>query len=190
MATTASVVPAEYLTSSSLRLLSWNVDGLNTPIKRKKILTHLKRSKPDIIFLQETHWKTNSGAALRAHWLDSCYSATYTSKSRGVAILFKKGLTYTIDEELVDEGGRYLLLKVRISDTAYTLLNVYAPNDQSSDFFANLTNLLVQRGDTNLIMGGDFNTTLCPLLDKSSYHHTASQASRDLLHLIDLLALW
>lgn len=90
---------------------------------------------------------------------------------------------------MADEGGRFLLLRVRILDVTYILLNIYAPNDPNSNFFSDLTNLLTQRGDTNTILGGDFNTTLSPLLDKSSHQHRPSQTSRDLLHLIDKLSL-
>lgn len=37
-----------------LNLISWHVKGLNHPIKRKKVFTHLKHLKAEIAFLQET----------------------------------------------------------------------------------------------------------------------------------------
>lgn len=43
---------------------SWNVQGLNNPIKRGKDFVHLKSLSPDIIFLQETHLKNDSHTGL------------------------------------------------------------------------------------------------------------------------------
>ena len=44
---------------STISFASWNVKGLNSPVKRSKILTHLKNLKADIIFLQETHLRNS-----------------------------------------------------------------------------------------------------------------------------------
>lgn len=38
-----------------LTVVTWNVRGLNHPVKRGKVLVHLKALSSDIIFLQETH---------------------------------------------------------------------------------------------------------------------------------------
>lgn len=42
----------------TIRLTSWNVGGLNRPVKRARVFSHLKDLKTDIIFLQETHLHT------------------------------------------------------------------------------------------------------------------------------------
>ncbi len=44
----------------ALTFSSWNVKGLNHPVKRSKVLSHLKSMNTDIIFLQETHFKNDS----------------------------------------------------------------------------------------------------------------------------------
>lgn len=38
-----------------LTIISYNVKGLNSPIKKKKILLQLKHFKCQVAFLQETH---------------------------------------------------------------------------------------------------------------------------------------
>lgn len=38
-----------------LKCVSLNLNGLNNPIKRGKVLNKLKKEKADIIYLQETH---------------------------------------------------------------------------------------------------------------------------------------
>ena len=42
---------------SDVTLVSWNVKGMNTPLKRGKVYVHLRTLKADICFLQETHIK-------------------------------------------------------------------------------------------------------------------------------------
>lgn len=41
----------------NVTFVSWNVRGLNNPVKRGKVLSHLKTLGLDIVFLQETHLK-------------------------------------------------------------------------------------------------------------------------------------
>lgn len=43
------------MASYKLRLCTWNVRGVHNPIKRRKILTFLKKEHIDIALLQETH---------------------------------------------------------------------------------------------------------------------------------------
>ena len=43
------------MASNKLRLCTWNVRGVHSPIKRRKILTSLKKEHIDIALLQETH---------------------------------------------------------------------------------------------------------------------------------------
>lgn len=42
--------------ASVVHFVSWNVKGVNNPVKNKRVLTHLKDLKADLVFLQETHF--------------------------------------------------------------------------------------------------------------------------------------
>lgn len=48
---------------------SWNVKGLNHPVKRSKVPSHLKSLSADVIFLQETHLKRDSNDKLKCKWI-------------------------------------------------------------------------------------------------------------------------
>lgn len=122
-------------TPNTLTFLSWNVAGLNSPIKRKRVLTHLNHFRPAITFLQETHWQTGDPSTLKAPWIGHCATATYSSKTRGVAILLHSSLQCKIHEEFADPEGRFLYLYVQIDHVFYTLLNIYAPNSSNACFF-------------------------------------------------------
>ena len=39
---------------SHFRVASWNVNGLNNPVKRSRVMTKMRRENSQIIFLQET----------------------------------------------------------------------------------------------------------------------------------------
>lgn len=43
-----------------LKLYSLNVRGLNTPEKRSQLLSSLQREKPQVVLLQETHFRTDN----------------------------------------------------------------------------------------------------------------------------------
>uniref|UniRef100_A0A0E9PP31 Endonuclease/exonuclease/phosphatase domain-containing protein n=1 Tax=Anguilla anguilla TaxID=7936 RepID=A0A0E9PP31_ANGAN len=42
-------------TGSCIRFFSCNVKGMNSPVKRSKVFSHLKSLNADIVFIQETH---------------------------------------------------------------------------------------------------------------------------------------
>lgn len=43
-------------------------------------------------------------------------------------ILLRKGVDYSLYSSFVDSLGRFIILKVRMPDRPYVLVNVYAPN--------------------------------------------------------------
>jgi endonuclease/exonuclease/phosphatase family metal-dependent hydrolase len=61
----------------NLRLISWNVRGLNQGCERLKIRILLRQWKADIICLQETKMELISNNIVRSLWgcqfLDLCY---------------------------------------------------------------------------------------------------------------------
>ena len=71
----------------------------------------------------------------------------------------------------MDPSGRYLMIKAEIKDIMYILINIYAPNKDTNivNFFNNLLMTLRKNDfdeEENIIIGGDFNCPLNPLLDK------------------------
>ena len=94
-----------------------------------------------------------------------------SSNSRGVAILFRKGFGCKIIKKIIDPSGRYIRIQAQINDENYFLVNVYGPNNdnQAVQFSDHLIDLLRKEGLTyedKIIIGGDFNCPINPLLDK------------------------
>ena len=96
--------------SGTVNILSWSVKGLGNPVKRAKVLTHLKSLNPDVIFLLETHARRSVQMVLRANWLGQIYQAHFGAKARGVAILFRKNTPFIQSKTIADPNGRFLLV--------------------------------------------------------------------------------
>ena len=73
------------------------------------------------------------------------------NNARGVIILVRNGFDYNVDTVKIDSQGRFLLVKGKIQDVEYTVVNIYAPNKDacSRKFFENLQRVLSEFGITN-----------------------------------------
>ena len=89
-----------------LKFVSFNVNGLNGPIKRKRVLTYLKKINTDIAFIQETHLTLQEHQKLKGGWVGQVFSSSFNSKARGVAILINKNIPITIQDTISDPLGR------------------------------------------------------------------------------------
>lgn len=141
-------------------MVTWNVKGPNHPVKRGKVLVHLKALSSDIIFLQETHLNKNEYTKLRCRWIGQTYHATCRVRTRGVAILFKKGTPFVHKSTIADKEGRYLILVGELYSLPVTLVNVYGPNTDSPSFYKHVLAQIPDISQTNLIIGGDLNLRL------------------------------
>ena len=152
----------------SISLLSWNVRGLGHPVKRGKVFANLKAMKSDIIFLQATHVKATQQRKLRANWISQVYHSPFTSKARGVAILFHKNIPFRFQSSIIDPNGRFLILTGYINLLPVKLVNDYGPNIDDPAFFRKLFNLIPDNDLSHIMIGGDFNCYLDPYLDRLS----------------------
>jgi len=91
------------MASYKLRLCTWNVRGVHSRIKRRKILIFLKKENIDIALLQETHLDDVEHLRLRQRMVRQVFFSSFTSRSRGVA---RKNLPFSMIECVKDKGGR------------------------------------------------------------------------------------
>ena len=155
-------------TLDSLSLVSWNVRGLGHPIKRGKVFAHLRSLKSDIIFLQETHVQATQHRMLRANWISQVYQSPFTSKARGVAILFRKSVPFHFHSCITDPNGRFIILSGDINSFPIILVNIYGPNTDDPAFFRKVFDLIPDDDSSHILIGGDFNCYLDPYLDRFS----------------------
>ena len=96
------------MTRRQFELFSWNVRGIGSYEKRRKVFNWIVKhsSQNSIISLQD-------------------------NRSRGVLIGVRDGLEFKINKEIKDQKGRILILDVDIQEEPYVLINYYANNDQA-----------------------------------------------------------
>ena len=118
--------------------------GLSNFCKRRTVFVWCRKRKADLVFLQETHSIAATENQWRNEWAAEMISCHGSSNSQGVAILFKKGIDCSINHEIVDPEGRYIILNACIQDKDYVLINVYVPSkdEDQVNFFNNLLPIL------------------------------------------------
>uniref|UniRef100_A0A671W6Z6 exodeoxyribonuclease III n=1 Tax=Sparus aurata TaxID=8175 RepID=A0A671W6Z6_SPAAU len=140
--------------NNSCNVMSWNVRGLNSPVKRTKCLEFLKRKEVSIALIQETHLKTND-----VH--------RFQNRFYKLAILFSRKLGVKVEKSGNDGIGRLTYVCVTINNTKICLASVYGPNTHDPNFLRTISNSLLDFPGHQLIVGGDFNQVCDKNLDKS-----------------------
>lgn len=116
------------MTGNYVTCISWNINGCGNPVKRGKVLPHLKHNKTDIAFLQETHFVKEEALKLKWNWVGRIFHSSYSTKRNGVIILVNRNLSFTLLKEVKDDEGRMICVQALINWTEMTLGNIYAPN--------------------------------------------------------------
>lgn len=136
-------------------------------MKRKKVLNQLKKLNCAIAMIQETHLSDREHMKLRREWVDQQYSSSFgNGRKRGVAILFNKSVYFCHEKTFADKEGRYVMVIGNIGGTKITLLNLYAPNEDSPDFFKSIASLIADKSEGAILVGGDFNCVLRASVDR------------------------
>lgn len=94
---------------TNLHCITWNIRGLNDHRKVRLVHSYLIRKSIDICLLQETHLTTATMGKLKSNRWGAIYAASYSSYSRGVAILIKKGIPWRACKIVIDPEGRFVL---------------------------------------------------------------------------------
>ena len=151
---------------NTVKLVSLNVNGMNNPIKRSKVILKMKKLKAHIIFMQETHLTKDEHEKLKKFgFRNTFYSSHRQSHKRGVAILIKNSVTFDCSKEIVDKQGRYIIVKGELEHEKVTLVNIYAPPDSDKGFFNSLFRIIASESEGLLLCGGDLNIVLNHNLD-------------------------
>ena len=119
---------------TKIKMFSYNVRGLRQDGKRREVLHYLHMKNVDVAFLQETHFMKEILKRVSLEWGSKIWAACYSSDSRGVAILFNKKLKIDVHNTIIDEEGWFILLYVTLEGKKWVLVNIYAPNKDSSEF--------------------------------------------------------
>ena len=83
-------------------------------------------------------------------------------------ILIHKSVPFAASETIADPNGRFVIVVGRLHTSPVILACVYAPNWDDFQFMYKFLSSIPHLDTHQLILSGDFNCVINPLLDKSS----------------------
>ena len=143
-----------------MKLLSWNIRGLNGRSKQRMLKMKLQKDPPNVLFLQETKCPSVTAASILA-WIWNNYltmEIDAQGASRGLLINWNP-LLITLDDALASRHSLSVSFHILGYSIRGFLMNVYGP--QMEDSKNNLLNHIdwfnILHNESSLIIGGDFN---------------------------------
>ena len=80
--------------NNHLPIITLNVSGLNAPIKRHRVAEWIKRQKPSICCLQETHLRTKNTYRLKVKGWEKIFHTNRHDRKAGVVILISDKIDF------------------------------------------------------------------------------------------------
>ena len=77
-----------------LSIITLNFNGLNAPIKRQRVADWIKKKKPSICCLQETHIKAKDTYRFKAKGWEKIFHANGQDRKAGAAILISDKIDF------------------------------------------------------------------------------------------------
>ena len=148
-----------------LRILSWNVRGLNNSRKREVVKNFLRDWKGDVICLQETKLDLVDQKIIRSLW-GNVYvgweALNAVNTAGGIILMWDKRILEKVDVRI---GGYSVSCQWRSLEDGFvwTSTGVYGPNlDSARSFFWDELRLVRDRWASPWCVFGDFNVVRYP----------------------------
>ena len=181
----------------TLSFLSLNTGGCSSPVKNASIYKYVENIAfmPEIVFLQETNNLSKNSTCWN---LWSSYDVICTpghTQGSGVTTLLKKKSSFIIDSSVICDG-HILYTEMKFNNIIYHLYNVLIPHDDrfALEAINLLSSHLASCKEGTLIIGGDFNCTLNPHLDRFCMLHEHRprivKALKQVIHQAQLCDVW
>ena len=171
-----------------------NCRGLGNSQKRKDVLNYLNGKHANICCLQDTHFVPEIEYAVKLEWSGNCLFANKHSNARGVAVLFDKNCQCEVKKQICDKKGNYVALSLCIGRFEFSLIALYAPNDDCPSFFEEIENIILDLNDPLVILCGDWNLLQDLELDSCNYvrlnNKNAQHKVLEMKNSFDLIDPW
>ena len=90
----------------------------------------IKKQKPSICCLQETHLRAKDTYRLKVRGWEKIFHAIGQDRTAGVSILISDKIDFKTKAIKKDKEGHNLMVKGFIQEEDITIVNIYAPNIQ------------------------------------------------------------
>ena len=115
----------------------------------------IKKQKPSICCLQETHLRTKDTYRLKVRGWEKIFHANGQDRKAGVAILISDKIDFKTKAIKKDKVGHYLMVKGSIQEEDITIINIYAPNIGAPRYIQQIFTDINGDTDENTIIVGD-----------------------------------
>lgn len=173
-----------------LLILSWNVQRINNHIKNMGCLDAIGRQGAHIALLQETRIIDHDINKIVNCMYKVAASSSAVNKTKGVIMLIYTNLNIQNIDKGNDEEGRIIYIKISFLGKRLALISVYAPNVYEPALFDNLSKILDDLRDYQLILGGDMNAKFNPLMDRSKFSSSGSSSTSVLINVANNFSIW
>ena len=123
-----------------ISILTLNVNGLNAPTKRLRLVEWIKKQDPYIFCLQETHFRPKDTYTLKVRGWKNIFHSNGKQKKAGVEILISGKIDLKIKKITRDKEGHYIMIKGSIQEKDITIINIYALNIGAPQYIRQKTN--------------------------------------------------
>ena len=93
--------------------------------------------------------------------------------------MIKDHLEYTKLKEFRDTDGRWLIIVIQIKNIEYLIATYYGPNHDKIEHITTMLDKIDNLEVPNVLIGGDFNFTFNPTIDKMGGNNTTNYKCRD-----------
>ena len=154
----------------SLKIASLNCRGLGDFYKRRDVFSFLREKNFSLYLLQDTHFTSDIEERISREWGYHVYFSSFTSNSRGVAILVNNNFEYKLLHMSKDDNGNILSIKISAFDKEFVIVCLYGPNNDSPEFYTQVEEMIESFGPTeHIVIGGDWNLVMNFDLDCFNY---------------------
>ena len=174
-----------------LSIITLIVNRLNAPIKRHRMADWIKKQKPSICCLQETHLRTKDTYRLKVKGWEKTFLANRHDMKADVTTLISYIIDFKTKDIKKDKEGHYLVIKGSIQGEDVTIINISAPNTGAPRYIPQILTDIKGEIDGNTIIVGEFNTPLTSM-DKSSGQKTskATDILKETVEKLDLIDIF
>ena len=97
---------------------------LSAPIKRHRVANWIKKQKPSICYLQETHLRAKDTYRLKVRGWEKLFHANGQDRKAWVAILTSDKIDFKMKAVKIDKEGQYLTVKGSIQEEDVTIVKI------------------------------------------------------------------
>jgi exonuclease III len=115
-------------------LISLNINGLNSPIKRHRLTHWVHKQDPKFCCLHETHLREKDRPYLRMRGRKIIFQANGLKKQAGVNILISNKIDFQPKVIKKDKEGHFILITGKILLEELSILNIYASKARRATF--------------------------------------------------------